>query len=304
MRNARLLVAAAALVLAACRASPTPEPAPATWRSAVTIVAAGDIADCANVAAAESAAARTAALVRPDDALVLTVGDNTYPDGAPAEFTDCFDPTWGRFAGRLRPAPGNHEYRTPGAEGYFAYFGERAGPDRRGYYSFDLPGWHVVSLNSNVDATAGSEQHRWLVDDLRAASGASCVLAVWHHPVFSSGPHGNDMRMRDALAALHAAGADIVLVGHDHVYERMAPHDADGRADPQGVRSFTVGTGGARLYRFKQPHPLSVARDASSHGVLRLTLGDGGYRWEFVPVGGGAPRDVGEAVCRRKPRPG
>lgn len=296
----RLAVVVLALGLAACRTAPLPPAEDAEWSSAVTIVAAGDIADCTRASPADSGAARTAALVRPDDALVLTAGDNVYPDGAPTEFADCFEPTWGRFGARLRPSPGNHDYRTGAAAGYFGYFGERAGPGERGYYSFRLPGWHVISLNSNVDATAGSEQHRWLLDELRTAADVPCTLAVWHHPVFSSGPHGNDPRMRDALAALHAAGAEIVLAGHDHVYERLAPHDADGRPDPErGIRSFTVGTGGARLYRFKAPHPLSMARDASSHGVLRLALGEGRYRWEFVPVGDGPPRDRGEAACRR-----
>lgn len=297
---AQRLLAGASLALAACSAPPPAPPAVADWRGAVTVVAAGDIADCTDVIAAASGAATTARLVRPDDALVLTIGDNTYPDGAPAEFADCFEPTWGRFGKRLRPSPGNHDYRTPDAAGYFAYFGDRAGPGGRGYYSFDLGGWHVISLNSNVDAAAGSEQHRWLVQDL-AASHAPCTLAVWHHPVFSSGPHGNDPRMRDALAALHAAGVEIVLVGHDHVYERLTPHDADGAPDPlRGIRSFTAGTGGARLYRFRNPpHPLSVARDASSHGVLRLTLGEGRYRWEFVRANGAPGGDRGDARCHR-----
>lgn len=284
-------VVAAALLLGACGTPPPHAP--------LTIVAAGDIADCTRVGAAGSGAARTAALVEPTDAFVLTLGDNTYPDGAPGEFADCFEPTWGRFGARLRPAPGNHDYRTAGAAGYFEYFGDRAGPARRGYYAFSVGGWHVLSLNSHVDATAGSPQHRWLLQEL-AQSDALCTLAVWHHPVFSSGPHGDDPRMRDALAALHAAGAEIVLVAHDHVYERLVPHDAAGAPDPvRGVRSFTVGTGGARLYRFRQPHPLSAARDASAHGLLRLQLRADGYRWEFVSVGGGAPRDNGEDACRR-----
>jgi 3',5'-cyclic AMP phosphodiesterase CpdA len=285
-------------VLAACGVLP-PAPDGAAWVNAVTIVAAGDIADCAQDVASASVAARTALLIQPTDAAVLTVGDNTYPVGAPSEFADCFDPTWGAFKERIYPTPGNHDYQTPGADGYFEYFGLRAGPDRRGWYSIDIAGWHIVSLNSNVDARAGSAQHAWLIADL-AASQAACTIAVWHHPVYTSGPHGNDARMRDALAALHAAGAEIVLVGHDHVYERMVPHDADGAPDPlRGIRSFTVGTGGARLYRFKAPHPASAARDNTTHGVLRLTLGERRYRWEFVPVDGGPSRDRGEADCHQ-----
>lgn len=296
------LLSLAATALTACAAPVAMVPASdrESWPNAVTVVAAGDIADCRSAAPESSGAAQTAALVTAADAVVLTVGDNTYPVGVHAEFADCFDPTWGRFGARLRPSPGNHDYQTPGAAGYYAYFGDRAGPGNRGYYSFDLADWHIISLNSAVDAKAGSPQYRWLVDDLAASSAALCTLVVWHHPVFSSGPHGNDPRMRDVLAALHAAGSDIVLTGHDHVYERLEPHDAAGESDRRrGVRSFTVGTGGARLYQFKTPHPRSEVRDASTHGVLRLTLGSGKYRWEFVPVGGGPARDRGEGRCHR-----
>jgi hypothetical protein len=302
MVKGRVSLGVVIVTLAACGAV-TPLPGqtdPAFSATAVTIAAAGDIADCRGAAPDLSGAAGTAALVAPTDAAVLTIGDNTYPVGAHSEFADCFDPTWGRFGSRLRPSPGNHDYQTPGAAGYFAYFGERAGPDRRGYYSFDLGGWHVISMNSAVDARVGSAQHRWLLADLEASSSALCTLVFWHHPVFSSGPHGNDPRMRDALAALHAAGADVLLVGHDHVYERLAPHDAAGEADAaRGIRSFTVGTGGARLYEFKSPHPRSDVRDGSTHGILRLALGDGIYRWEFLPSGGGPPRDRGQGACHR-----
>jgi 3',5'-cyclic AMP phosphodiesterase CpdA len=293
--RARAVALGAALALAGCRIV-APSTDAEAWRGAVTVVAAGDIADCRRIEPAESGAARTARLIEPTDAWILTLGDHTYPVGAPAEFSHCFDPTWGRFGDRLRPAPGNHDYGTPGAAGYYCYFGERAGPPGRGYYAFRIGEWHVVALNSNVAATAGSPQHRWLIDELRA-SGVRCTLAYWHHPVFSSGPHGNDARMRDALAALHAAGAEIVLVAHDHVYERLAPHDATGAADASGVRAFTVGTGGARLYAFTEAHPLSEVRDSAAHGVLRLTLGAGRYRWAFVGIEG-AVRDAGEGACR------
>lgn len=295
----RAQLAAAACALAPCLAAEPPAPAPGP-QPAVTIVAAGDIAECLPVAAAYSMAAATAALVTASDVAVLTLGDNAYPDGAPEEFAGCFGPTWGRFGQRLRPSPGNHDYHTPGAEGYYDYFGERAGPDRRGYYSFDLGNWHLIALNSHVDAGVGSPQYRWLVEDLKASAGARCTLAYWHHPVYSSGPHGNDPRMKDVYEQLHAAGVDLVLAGHDHVYERLAPHDASGAPDAaRGIRSFTAGTGGARLYRFKTTHPASEFRDASTHGVLRLTLGDSWYQWGFVPVGGGPVRDAGSAACHR-----
>lgn len=266
----------------------------------ISVVAAGDIADCGSDGLQFPDAFRTAGLIAPTDTLVLTLGDNTYPVGAETEFADCFQPTWGGFKERIRPSPGNHDYMTTDAGAYFDYFGAAAGPDRRGYYSFDTGGWHFISLNSNADAGVGSAQYAWLQADLAANSDTLCALAYWHHPVFSSGPHGNDRRMADVFQLLHAAGAEIVLVGHDHIYERFAPQDAAGNADPdRGVRSFTAGTGGARLYSLRKPQPNSEVRDASTHGVLRLTLSSTGYRWAFVPVLDGAPRDEGAADCRR-----
>ena len=266
----------------------------------ITVVAAGDIADCGSDGLQFPQASRTAELIKPADTLVLTLGDHTYPIGAPTEFADCYRPTWGQFKERTRPSPGNHDYMTTSADGYYDYFGTAAGPDRRGYYSFDLGGWHFVSLNSNADATVGSAQYTWLQADLAAATDSLCTIAYWHHPVFTSGPHGNDRRMADMFQLLHSAGAEIVLVGHDHIYERFAPQDAAGNADPvRGIRSFTVGTGGARLYSVRAAQPNSEARDTSTHGVLRLTLDADGYRWAFVPVDGGAPRDEGSAHCHR-----
>lgn len=275
-------------------------PPPEAGEAPVTIVAAGDIADCGSDGTQFPQAALTAALVEPTDRAVLTIGDNTYPVGAPKEFEDCFEPTWGRFRDRIRPSPGNHDYMTTGADGYFGYFGAAAGPERRGYYSFDLGGWHFVSLNSNVEAGVDSAQYEWLRADLAASADALCTLVYWHHPVFSSGPHGNNPHMAAIFELLHTAGADIVLVGHDHVYERFAPQDARGQPDPErGIRSFTVGTGGARLYSFRAPQPGSEVRDRSTYGVLRLTLGATGYLWAFIPVGGGPVRDEGAAECHR-----
>jgi len=294
----RLLSSFLATWLSACGGTESPPPAPAAPASPIDIVAAGDIADCGSDGTQFPLAVETAALIKPTDSLVLTLGDNTYPIGAPAEFSDCFQLAWGQFKGRIRPSPGNHDYMTTDAGGYFGYFGAAAGPAGRGYYSFDVGAWHVISLNSNVDAGPGSAQHTWLQADL-AASNALCTLAYWHHPVFTSGPHGNNLQMAEIYRLLHAGGVEVVLVGHDHVYERFAPQDADGLADPsRGVRSFTVGTGGARLYSWRTPMPNSEFRDSSSHGVLRLTLADGSYRWAFVPVGAAA-RDEGAAQCHR-----
>jgi len=291
----------AALVAAACGgggggsgggSTPTPPVQPS-----FTIATAGDIADCEFVPVAESGAARTAALVTAQDAVVLTLGDTTYPVGAPAEFTNCFQPTWGAFKARIRPVPGNHEYMTPGAAGYFGYFGAQAGPDQRGYYSFDLNGWHFIALNSSVDASPGSPQYQWLAADL-ASSTALCTIAYWHYPVFSSAQNGSVAHMQAVFAALQAAGVEIVLNGHDHVYERFAPQTASGTPDARGVREFIVGTGGKDLYAFRTPQPNSEVRYNATHGVLRLSLGTDRYDWDYVPTAG-TFRDTGSDVCHR-----
>ncbi|MFO1326303.1 MAG: metallophosphoesterase [Rubrivivax sp.] len=295
----RVPMALAAAALVACGGGGgggggggTPEQAP------FNIVAAGDIGHCDGAPAATTRAAATAALVRPDDLVVLTLGDSTYPVGAPAEFRDCFDPTWGAFKDRIRPTVGNHEYLTPGAEGYYAYFGAAAGPERRGYYSFDVRGWHFISLNSNVDASPGSAQAQWLAADLASSARSRCTLAYWHYPVFSSGLHGNIAQMARTFETLQAAGVDVVLVGHDHHYERFAPQTAAAQPDPaRGIRAFVVGTGGAELYPLVTVRANSEFRDNSRHGVLRMTLSADRYSWQFVPADGGAPRDAGSAAC-------
>jgi len=265
------------------------------------IVAAGDIAQCSATPAAASAAAKTAALVAAQDAFVLTLGDNAYWTGTPTEFASCFHPTWGAFKDRIHPAPGNHDYYTSGAEGYFSYFGAQAGPDRRGYYSFDYGGWHFISLNSEVDTSPQSAQYLWLTADLAASRDTLCTIAVLHTPLFSSGTtHGGSASMKPMFDALYNAGVELLLSGHEHVYERFAPQSANGVADAvRGVRQFVVGTGGADLYKFGPPLPNSEARVEETFGVLRLTLGTAGYSWQFVPVGGGNPRDAGSDTCHR-----
>jgi hypothetical protein len=223
-----------------------------------TLYAAGDIAFCVLNNPEWSFAASTARLV--GDALsndpngaVITLGDNVYPRGTAREFDSCYDPTWGRFKGRTWPAPGNHEYYTPNAAPYFAYFGPRAGP---GYYSVQLGSWHVISL----------------------------TLAVWHHPLYSSGDAGSYPVMQQAWELLYQAGAALVLSGHDHDYERFGPQDALGnRDDNRGVRQFVVGTGGGSPRWFRASSlPNSEFRDSSRYGVLRLVLHADGYEWEFL----------------------
>ena len=258
-----------------------------------TLLAAGDVARCG-----QDGDDATAALLDTLSGTVLALGDHAYQNGTAAEYWDCFDPSWGRHRPRTRPAPGNHEYGSPGAAPYFAYFGSAAGPAGRGYYSFDVGAWHVVSLNSNTGMQPGSPQEQWLRADL-AAHPARCTLAFWHHPRFSSSRHGSDARSSALWAALAEAGADVVLAGHDHVYERFAPLAADGTPDAaRGIRSFVVGTGGADLYEFQAASaPGSEARYNASFGVLQIALGDADYAWTFIPVGGGAPVDRGRASC-------
>ena len=287
------LVAAPGLTAAphAAGATPEAEPAPAV------LVGAGDIASCD-----DEADEATAKLLDVIEGTVFTLGDNAYPDGSARQFAECYEPTWGRHKDRTRPAAGNHDYETENAAAYFDYFGEAAGDPETGYYSYDLGAWHVVVLNSNCDeiggCDAGSDQERWLRDDL-AAHPAACTVAYWHHPRFSSGKnHGDEPEVAPLWDALYDAGADVILAGHDHLYERFAPQDADGDADPaRGIRSFVVGTGGKDRYRLEEPRPNSEVRDDDTHGVLVVMLHPTGYDWSFRPIAGQTFHDEGTAAC-------
>jgi len=247
------------------------------------LVGAGDIADCD--LDDDSA---TAALVEAIPGTVFTAGDNAYPDGTAEQFKDCYGPTWGRFLDRTRPAPGNHDQNTQDLAGYLGYFGAAAAPDGKTWYSYDLGTWHVIVVDSSCDGVGGcgpgSEQGRWLATDL-AASTARCTVAIWHHPRFSSGEHGDDPSVAPMWQALYTAGADLVINGHDHDYERFAAQDPDGRADgSRGIREFVVGTGGAALRPFSTIAANSELRAAVTHGVLRLVLHPTSYDWTFVPT--------------------
>jgi hypothetical protein len=260
--------------------------------SSVTVLAAGDIAVCRSPGAKE-----TAKLIENMAGTVLAVGDLAYPNGTRANFKKCYEPTWGRFKDRTLPTPGNHEYITPGAAAYFDYFGGRAGEKGKGYYSVDLQGWHIIAINSSIGTGAGSEQMDWLQKDL-SKNKAPCILAFWHHARFSSGPHGDNVYMDPIWETLAQHHASIVISGHDHSYERLAPLDAMGQVDEQhGIRSFIVGTGGARLYNFSLRRPYSEAWNGKTWGVLKLNLFQGGYSWEFIPVAGGHYHDSGEGQC-------
>jgi 3',5'-cyclic AMP phosphodiesterase CpdA len=291
---APLLAGAAALAAADSHAAPAP---------AVTVFAAGDIARCAHPDPVWSGAAGTAAVVEAGlaadpQAVVLALGDLTYPRGAAAEFATCYGPTWGKFKDRTWPVPGNHEYYTPQAAPYFAYFGARAA---RGYYSMTLGSWRLIALDSNLAPEAHAAQLAWLRDEL-ARNPARCTLAYWHHPLYSSGGHGSIPKMRDAWDLLYRAGAELVLAGHDHDYERFAPQDAHGKLDPErGIRQFVVGTGGAYATPLLRTANNSELRDSNRNGVLRLRLAEGGYEWQFVEssnsVPNAGPADHGSAQC-------
>lgn len=262
------------------------------------LVGAGDIAECG-----DDDDERTADLVEQIPGTVFLAGDNVYPDGSPRQYRDCYGASWGQFLDRTRPVPGNHEYQTPGAAGYLDYFGPRAEPNGTTWYSWEAGEWHVVMLDSDCSApevdgcNRGSAQEAWLRADL-AASSARCTLAIWHHPRFSSGEHGNDGRTDFLWRALYDAGADVIVNGHDHDYERFAPQDPNGKADPErGIRQFVVGTGGARLRNFETTRANSEVRDARTHGVIRFVLSPDGYQWDFIPVAGQTFTDEGSDDC-------
>jgi hypothetical protein len=246
-------------------------------------------------------------------AAVLPLGDNQYFCGSLQAYRGSYDLSWGRLRAITRPAPGNHEYLThggtgpdtgcnssnAGAAGYFGYFGAAAGDPSRGYYSYDVGSWHLIALNSQCGQVGGcgpgSEQGRWLADDL-ASHGNSCTLAYWHIPLFSSG--GRDSAsVRGFWTLLATGGADVVLNGHDHTYERFAPQTPAGDPDPQGIREFVVGTGGANHTSFGSIVPNSEVRNDRTYGVLRLTLHPAGYDWEFAPVPGASFTDSGSGSC-------
>jgi acid phosphatase type 7 len=257
------------------------------------LLSAGDIASCSS-----SGDEATATVLDGLAGTVATLGDNAYQDGTTVEFSNCYDPTWGRHKARTRPSPGNHDYHTSGATGYYGYFGASAGPSGRGYYSYDLGDWHIVSLNSNVSMSAGSAQEQWLRADL-AANPKQCTLAYWHHPRFSSGTnHGNFSAAQPIWQALYDFNADVVLSGHEHNYERFAPQTPTGAADAvRGIREFVVGTGGASHYSGYSAIPNSQVFNGATFGVLKLALGATSYTWQFVPVAGQSFSDSGSAPC-------
>jgi len=301
-------VLAAGILASACSGSssvaptspPVSGPGPATNPPAATatLVGAGDIADCSTLDGAAAAESTARLIDRITDAVVFTAGDNAYFNGTAAEFQNCYGPRWGRFRNRTRPSPGNHEYNPPSfGLPYYDYFGELAGPRGAGFYSYTLGNWHIVALNSNVPVNPGSEQLQWLTQDLdanRTGATARCTLAYWHHPLFTSGPSaGSNALMRPVWQVLYEFGVDVVVNGHDHLYERFDWMDPNGRRDSglAGIRQYTAGTGGAPLYDVGPRLATSVAT-LKANGVLKFTLRDTGWDSVFIQAGSELPFDL------------
>jgi hypothetical protein len=280
---------------------------PAVPTAGLQVYAVGDIADCGHRAPADSMAARTSRLV-PDGALVLGLGDMAYPLADAQTLAACYEPTWGRHRAATLATPGNHDYVRGSASGFLEYFGADA-PHDGGFIAQTrelTTGWRLIALDSNVDGSALQAQYEWLERYFAAEAQApapqqGCLLVTWHAPLYSSGMHrGSGEQMRPFWKLIDRHGADLVLSGHEHFYERFDPLDAAGQApgDGEAPRQFVVGTGGARLYGFWKPPYRSEAR-VLEHGVLQLSLESGRYTWRFIDVDGRV-RDAGVARCRAK----
>jgi len=298
----------AMLVLAGCIGTTRPPVSsivPAAPTAGLQVYAVGDIADCGRRRPEDSVAARTSRLV-PDGALVLGLGDMAYPLGDAQTLASCYEPTWGRHRAATLATPGNHDYVRGNAEDFLQYFGV-AGPHDGGFIAFTralTDDWQLIALDSNVDGSALQAQYEWLerlfsAEAKTPARTQRCLLVMWHAPLYSSGMHrGSGEKMRRFWQLIDRYGADLVLSGHEHFYERFDPLDAAGRSprDGQAPRQFVVGTGGARLYGFWKPPYRSEAR-VLEHGVLQLSLERSSYSWRFIDVDGRV-QDAGAVRCR------
>jgi hypothetical protein len=288
------LAASLVVLTLACGEQPGSEMAPTGASAEATqpaiILAAGDIAGCPEWYKDEV----TAEMLADMPGTILPLGDLVYQDGTRWQFRNCYDVSWGRLLSRSRPAPGNHEYRTDEAGPYYQYFGERAGPAGKGYYTYTLGTWRIYSLNSERNIPG---QTTWLRNQLKA-NPTKCVLAYWHKPLYTSGPVVPTPEVRPLFNELWKARAEVVLNGHNHSYERFNPQDADSNYRAQGVRQFVIGTGGAQLEVATGPRAKnSKLLYVEGWGVLQMTLKTDSYAWKFVPVPGSPKADSGSAQC-------
>ncbi|MVO86980.1 alkaline phosphatase [Streptomyces sp. p1417] len=266
-------------------------------RAAFTAVAVGDIAEQCTKSDSGCAHPKTAALVQQiDPKFVMTMGDNQYDDARLKDFQKYYATTWGAFKNKTRPVPGNHETYDPAGplKGYKSYFGSVAYPDGKSYYSFDQGSWHFIALDSN---SFNSSQINWLKKDL-AANDKKCVAAYWHHPLYSSGEHGNNPVGKPVWKILDEAGAELVLGGHDHHYERFAPQDANGKADSDGMVELLAGTGGANPYKIEEVQRNSQKRITNTFGVVKLDFTDNGYSWKLIGTDGSTKDSSPSYSCR------
>jgi acid phosphatase type 7 len=285
-------------------------PLPTAGAADPILVGAGDIARCGRQESEQTAQLLDQVVASGSETVVFTAGDNAYESGTLEEYEQCYGPTWGRHKDRTRPVLGNHEYYLDNAAGYFQYYGAIAGDPQEGYYSYDLGAWHIIVLNSSdhcraIACDGSSPQLQWLRADLTEHR-AFCTLAMWHAPLFTSGQdEGSARYLRPFWEALYDNGADVIVNGHEHSYERFAPQTPDGIQDAAyGIREFVVGTGGDSLNAFvNPPAPSSEIRNDTAYGVLRLTLHPGTYDWEFIPTAGGDFRDAGSSECHSAPVP-
>ena len=252
------------------------------------LVGAGDISSCGN-----NNDEATAKLLDSVPGTVITLGDNVYQSGTYTQYVDCYEPTWGRHKSRTKPVPGNHDYNTAGATGYFQYFGNIPS-----YYAYTRGAWRIYALNSEIDVSATSPQVKWLQNDL-AANPKLCVLAYWHKPRWSSGTrHGSGTRFHTLWQVLAEAGAELVISSHEHNYERFTQMNKNGQPVTKGMRAIVVGTGGMAFHDFSSTYlPTSQVRNATTHGVLKLTLSPTSYSWQFIPVAGKTFTDSGNTAC-------
>lgn len=276
-------------------ASPTSTETPQPTATPYYFIGAGDISMCNR-----SDHYNTALLLEKYPGEIFTAGDNSNDEGYAEEYKNCFAPSWGRFFSRIHPVPGNHDYRVKEGKPYYDYFGNKAGKKGEGYYSYDVGPWHIIALNSNCDYVGcgpDSEQYKWLKRDLKN-NPSRCTMAIWHHPRVSSAPEGKDKSVKPFWDLLYEYGADVIVNGHSHIYERYAPQNPDLKIDYEsGLVQFIVGTGGAFFEDLKTIQANSQAKITQTHGILVFELYEDRYDWGFLPVDGVSFFDSGTMYC-------